>query len=141
MMTEMLSMQERPRDATVMSSNWVDICSLDEILPGTGVAALVEGEQIAILRSSDGEQIYAISNFDPFSHAFVLSRGIQGDRGGIPKVASPIYKQNFDLRTGECLDDPKVRIPVFPVRVAGGRVSIDVTVLRSLETPAGASRG
>ena len=59
-----------------MSSNWVDICALDEILPGTGVAALVEGEQIAILRSSDGAHVYAISNFDPFSHAVNAMRAL-----------------------------------------------------------------
>ena len=102
---------------------WVDVCAVDDVIPGTGVAAMVGGEQVALLRTRDG-QLYAISNFDPFSRAFVLARGIVGDRGGIPKVASPIYKQNFDLRSGRCLDDPKVCLPVYPVRVRAGRVEI-----------------
>ena len=76
--------------------SWEDVCSLDDVLPGTGVCALVAGQQVAIVRASD--TVYAIGNFDPFSKAFVLSRGIVGDRGGIPKIASPIYKQSFDLR-------------------------------------------
>ncbi len=104
---------------------WVDVCELAAIVPGTGVAAMVTGEQVAIVRGRDGA-LYALSNFDPFSKAFVIARGIVGDRGGIPKIASPIYKQNFDLRSGVCLDDPKVRLPVYPVRERGGRVELGV---------------
>jgi nitrite reductase (NADH) small subunit len=95
------------------------------VLPGTGVAALIEGEQIAIVRTRDG-LFAALSNFDPFSNAFVIARGIVGDRAGIPKIASPIYKQNFSLKTGECLDDPSVRLAVFPIRVLAGRIQVSV---------------
>ncbi len=57
----------------------------------------------------------------------MLSRGIIGDAAGIPKVASPVYKQGFDLRTGACLDDPTVAVPAYPVRVCDeGWVSVGV---------------
>jgi nitrite reductase (NADH) small subunit len=101
---------------------WEDACAVEAVLPGTGVCALVAGRQVAIVRTT--EAIYAIGNFDPFSKAFVLSRGIVGDRGGIPKIASPIYKQTFDLRTGQCLDDPRVRLPTYEVRVERGRILV-----------------
>jgi len=71
-----------------------------------------------------GGRVYAIDNFDPFSRAYVLSRGIVGDKEGAPKIASPIYKQSFDLRTGVCLDDPSVSIAVWEVRVRDGRVEV-----------------
>jgi nitrite reductase (NADH) small subunit len=107
---------------------WTDVCALDDILPDTGVAALIDGQQIALVRVGDGDgdraQVYALDNFDPFSHAFVIARGIVGDRQGIPKIASPIFKQSFDLRTGQCLDDPSVRLTSHPVRVAGGRILV-----------------
>ncbi len=103
--------------------DWLDICAVDDVLPGTGAAALVDGEQIAIVRTRDGA-FAALSNFDPFSKAFVIARGIVGDRGGVPKIASPIYKQSFALETGECLDDPSVRLAVFPIRVTSGRVEV-----------------
>ena len=103
---------------------WLDVCALDDITPDTGVAALLGGRQIAIVRVGDGDEVYAVDNFDPFSRAFVISRGIVGDRGGMPKIASPIFKQNFDLRTGQCLDDPGVRLASYPVRVAAGRIQI-----------------
>jgi len=68
--------------------------------------------------------VFAIDNYDPFSQAYVLSRGIVGDRQGIPKVASPIYKHNFNLITGECLDDDRIRVRTFPVKVVEGQVQV-----------------
>jgi nitrite reductase (NADH) small subunit len=105
------------------SSEWTDVCSYDDLVPGTGAAALVAGEQVAVVRTRSGA-VYAISNFDPFSKAFVLARGIVGDKGGIPRLASPVYKQGFDLRTGACFDDPEVRVPVYRVQVASGRILV-----------------
>src|SRR6185436_17331060 len=102
---------------------WRDVCSIEAIPKGTGAAALLGGQQIAIVRTQKG-LVAALSNFDPFSKAFVIARGIVGDRGGIPKIASPIYKQNFSLLTGECLDDPKVRLTTYPVRVRAGRIQV-----------------
>ena len=108
---------------------WLDVCALDDITPDTGVAALLGDRQIAIVRVGDGDEVYAVDNFDPFSRAFVISRGIVGDRGGIPKIASPIFKQNFDLRTGQCLDDPTVRLAAYAVRVVGGRIQVAATAV------------
>jgi nitrite reductase (NADH) small subunit len=105
---------------------WREVCALADIVPQTGVCALVGRKQVAIFRLGTGEEVYALSNFDPFSKAFVLSRGIVGDRAGVPKVASPVYKQSFDLRTGRCLDDPAVTVRPYPARVREGRVEIDV---------------
>jgi len=103
---------------------WVDVCALEDIWPNSGVAALLGGKQIAIVRFGDGDQVYALANFDPFSDAFVIARGIVGDRAGRPKIASPIYKQNFDLETGVCLDDPNVVLATYPARVRGGRIEV-----------------
>jgi nitrite reductase (NADH) small subunit len=105
---------------------WVRVCLVEDIIPNTGVCALVGRRQIAVVRVGEGADIYAIGNFDPFSKAFVLSRGIVGDRQGVPKIASPIFKQNFDLRTGACLDDAAVSVPSYPVRVVEGAVDVFV---------------
>src|SRR5688572_7559911 len=91
------------------------ICELEEILPDTGVCALVGGEQVAVFRVED--RVYAVGNRDPFSGTNVLSRGIVGDLKGELVVASPIYKQHFSLLTGRCLEDATVRIPVYAARV------------------------
>src|SRR5919198_4728721 len=94
---------------------WTAVCRYDDLLPERGVCALVGGQQVAVFRSYAGE-LYALSNYDPFGQAFVLSRGIVGTRVDAPTVASPLYKQVFDLRTGQCLDDPAVAVPVVDVR-------------------------
>ena len=101
----------------------VPVCRLDQIEVEGGVAALVEGAAVAIFRTHDGN-VYAISNYDPCSQASVLARGIVGTRGDIPFVASPMHKQAFDLRTGQCLDDAAIRIPTYDVRVDEGLVLV-----------------
>ncbi|MGH8897408.1 MAG: nitrite reductase small subunit NirD [Egibacteraceae bacterium] len=106
------------------AQTWVDVCALDDIVPDRGVAALIGRHQVAVFRVAPDDELFALSNYDPFSKAFVLSRGIVGSKGDRLKVASPIYKQNFDLRTGQCLDDPTVAVPTFDVRVTNGLIQV-----------------
>jgi nitrite reductase (NADH) small subunit len=106
-----------------MQAQWIAVCRYDDLIPERGVAALVDGEAVALFRTHDGA-LHALSNLDPFSNASVLSRGIVGDRGGRPMVASPIYKQVFELATGMCLDDPTVSVRTYPVRLVDGIVEV-----------------
>ena len=99
------------------------VCQYDVLLPDRGVAALVGEVQIALFRLHDGT-VFAIGNQDPYSGANVMSRGIVGSRGDVPTVASPMFKQVFDLRTGVCLDDPEVALPVYPVTIVDGMVRV-----------------
>ena len=105
--------------------SWRPVCRTDQVPVERGICALVDGQQVALFRTADGE-LFALGNQDPFSGAMVLSRGIVGDRGGEPTVTSPMFKQAFALRTGACLDDLDVSVPVFPVRAHEGRVEISV---------------
>ena len=104
-------------------SEWVAVCKLNDIVPNMGVCALVDGRQVAVFRLNDNS-VYAIDNRDPFSRANVLSRGIVGDLKGELVVASPVYKQHFSLATGQCLEDPGVRVAVFPVRIDGDAILV-----------------
>ncbi|AXE95632.1 nitrite reductase small subunit NirD [Paraburkholderia terricola] len=107
---------------------WTPICTLDDIVPNTGVCALVNGEQVAVFhvnrheKDAEDTAVYAIENFDPGSQAAVLSRGLIGSLGERLVVASPIYKHHFDLRTGECLEAPENSVSAYPVRVQSGTV-------------------
>jgi assimilatory nitrate reductase catalytic subunit len=100
------------------------VCPLEDIVPNAGVAALVDGEQVAVFRLDD-DSVHAVGNRDPFSGANVLSRGIVGDLRGELVVASPVYKQHFDLRTGRCIEDASARIPVYAARVDEGWVVVE----------------
>lgn len=106
---------------------WVDICALNDITPDTGICALVGEKQVAVFRFGSGDTLYAVSNYDPFGKANVLSRGIVGSLGDRPVVASPLYKQHFDLTSGECLEDDQVSIEHFDVRVSDGKVEVAVS--------------
>ena len=105
-------------------SEWVTVCRLEDIVPNTGVCALMGERQIAVFRLGD-DSVYAIDNRDPFSRANVLSRGIVGDLKGEVVVASPVYKQHFSLKSGQCLEDPGVRVPVHAVRVEGETIWVE----------------
>ena len=104
---------------------WVEICRYDDLMPERGVAVLVGSLQVAVVRTHDGT-VRALGNIDPFSGAAVMSRGLVGSRGDRDTIASPVYKQVFDLATGACLDDATVALPAYPVRVAHGRVEVSV---------------
>lgn len=103
------------------SSAWTAVCRLDDLEVERGRAALLGDRQIALFLLHDG-RVHATANLDPYSGANVMSRGIVGTRGDAPTVASPMYKQVFDLRTGVCLDTQgkeQRMLPVWPVSVDG----------------------
>lgn len=109
--------------------NWIDICSIDSLPYDAGVAALLHADtpqetQIALFRIADSMQVYAISNFDPFSEANVLSRGILCSMGDELSVASPVLKEHFNLRTGQCFEDDSMSIPTYPVKITKGHVLV-----------------
>jgi NAD(P)H-dependent nitrite reductase small subunit len=105
---------------------WTAVCRLADLAPERGAAALVAGRQVALFRLVD-DTVLAVDQLDPFSGAHVISRGIVGTRGDVPTVASPMYKQVFDLRTGRCLDgvgrEPQ-HLKAWDVRIEGDVVLV-----------------
>lgn len=108
-----------------MDTDWIKIAPLDALVPNTGIAALVNGEAVALFYlPAENPSLYAIDNFDPIGDASVLSRGMVGDIRGELVVASPLYKQHFSLSSGRCLEDDSQAVRVWPVRVDKGTVLI-----------------
>ncbi|NDJ56054.1 nitrite reductase small subunit NirD [Enterobacteriaceae bacterium 4M9] len=105
-------------------SQWTTVCPLNDILPATGVCALLGQQQVAIFRPRADEQVYAISNIDPFFQASVLSRGLIAEHQGELWVASPLKKQRFRLRDGLCMEDDTHSVAHFEARVQDGQVQI-----------------
>ncbi len=105
-------------------SNWKTICSVADLKPSTGVCALFEGEQVAVFMGASKNDLYAVSNYDPFGKASVLSRGLIGSVGETVYVASPLYKQRFDLMTGQCLDDTDVSLKTYQIKVDNNDVQL-----------------
>jgi nitrite reductase (NADH) small subunit len=97
--------------------DWTPACAAALLQPMRGVAVLLpDNAQVALFLLADNS-IRAVSNIDPIGRAAVLSRGIVGDRGGLPIIQSPLKKQAFSLLDGRCLDAEGITIPVYATRV------------------------
>ena len=109
------------------AKTWSPVCSVDDIVPNTGICALVNDRHVAIFYVAEAaEGLFAIDNIDPNVQASVLSRGLVGNLGERIVVASPIYKHHFDLRSGECLEAPEHSVAAYPVRVENSTVLVAV---------------
>lgn len=106
-------------------AEWTSVCALDRLEPLWGEAALIDGVQVALVLLPDG-RLYAVSNQDPATGSFVMSRGIVGSRGDRPTLASPLHKQVYDLETGECFSSPDYVLRIFPARIEHDTVQIRV---------------
>ncbi len=119
--------------APVGNAAWKNVCSADDLQPDSGVCALVDGQQVAIFYMAKEQAVYALHNYDPIGKANVLSRGVIGDIKGEPVVASPLYKQHFSLKTGVCVEDGQIAVPVYPARILNGRVEVQVATADATE--------
>jgi nitrite reductase (NADH) small subunit len=108
-----------------VAGTWTPVCRYADLIAERGVAALVGRHQVAVFLTFDGG-LHAIGNRDPYSGAYVMSRGIVGTRNGEPSVASPMHKQVFSLITGACVDDPATVVPTYPIRVNDETVEVSV---------------
>ena len=108
---------------SIATLQWNTVCAVDDILPNTGVCALVEDRHVAVFRVGEAD-FYAIDNVDPKSGASVLSRGLVGNLGEHVVVASPLYKNHFDLATGACLEAPEYSVRAHSVRIEDERVLV-----------------
>ncbi|WP_345750458.1 nitrite reductase (NAD(P)H) small subunit [Microbacterium rhizophilus] len=143
---------EQPTEARAgdAARGWVRVCRVSDLEVERGRAALLGGAtQIALFLLADGT-VRAVSNYDPYGGAHVLSRGIVGTkslgntpqpsgntalphspqdetREDVPTIASPLHKQAWDLRTGMVVEtqgrDAR-DIPVWPVAVRDGEVLV-----------------
>jgi nitrite reductase (NADH) small subunit len=108
---------------TAPDPTWIPVCTVDDIVPNTGVAARVQGRHVAVFRIGL-DRFHAIDNVDPKSGASVLSRGLVGNLGDRIVVASPLYKNHFDLASGECLEAPEQSVRAHAVRIEGQQVLV-----------------
>lgn len=102
----------------------VAVCGTHQLDVERGVAALVEGRQIALFRLADGS-VHAVDHRDPATGANVIARGLLGTTAdGEWFVASPLHKHRYSLRDGRCLTDPGLSLAVHRVQVRDGAVEV-----------------
>ena len=108
-------------------SVWHSLCRLDDLVPGSGVAVRLPAGAAAIFWLPASEPaLYAISHRDPRSGAEVLAHGLVCEHDGEWLVASPLYKERFRLRDGSCRDNPALQLKVWPIRLLGEDVQVQL---------------
>jgi NAD(P)H-dependent nitrite reductase large subunit/NAD(P)H-dependent nitrite reductase small subunit len=118
---------------TVPESSWVHAGTVSDF-PVDGGATIKYGRsQIAVFQFASRGEWYASQNMCPHRKAFVLSRGILGDAAGEPKVACPLHKKTFSLKTGESLQGESYEIRTFPVKVEGAEVFVELPPVEVLD--------
>lgn len=110
----------------VLQTNWVRAGRVEEFPEGGGVTIKHGETQIAVFNFASRGEWYATQNMCPHMQDMVLARGILGDASDEPKVACPMHKKNFSLRSGKCLTGEEYSIHTFPVRVEEGEVYVEL---------------
>ncbi len=119
---------------------WVRVGSVSDF-PRDGGRAIKHGDaEIAVFRFDSRGEWYASQNTCPHKREAVLSRGILGDQQGVPKVACPMHKKTFSLESGECLSGESLRVEVFPVRVEGDDVYVELPPAKEMQRRARVSK-
>jgi NAD(P)H-dependent nitrite reductase large subunit/NAD(P)H-dependent nitrite reductase small subunit len=121
--------------------SWVPVGSVADF-PIDGGATIKHGRsQIAVFNFASRGEWYACQNMCPHKKAFVLSRGIVGDAGGVPKVACPLHKKTFSLESGESLQGEEYHIRTFPVRIEADEVYLELPPAEELDSVFGTEIG
>jgi nitrite reductase (NADH) large subunit len=114
-------------------TSWVRVGTIADFPHDGGAAVKVGRVQLAVFNFASRGEWYACQNMCPHKKAFVLSRGIVGDAGGVAKVACPLHKKTFSLVSGESLQQEEYSIRTFPVRVDGEDVYLDLPPIDVLD--------
>ena len=129
---------ERPPDVLskirrlpVLQRSFVRLASVHDVPADGGIAVRYGDAQIAIFRAAHGEW-YATQNECPHAHEMVLGRSLVGDARGAPKIACPLHKRTFDLRSGRCLSADAPDILTFAVQVDGDDVYVELPPINEL---------
>jgi nitrite reductase/ring-hydroxylating ferredoxin subunit len=112
---------------------WHDVGSLADLERDGHVVARVEGREIGVV--SVGDELRGVRNRCPHHGGPLCLGTVQPRLTGRPGwydmkeelvLRCPWHGWEFDPATGACLDDPAIRVAVYPAKTVDGRVLIDL---------------
>lgn len=103
---------------------WFKAAEISKFPKNGGACVKYKDKQIAVYNFAREGTWYACQNMCPHKMEMVLSRGMIGEEQGEPKVACPLHKRTFSLKTGENLNGDLSPISTYPVKLDNGFVYI-----------------
>lgn len=128
-----LSVDEEVVEPIERELEWIGVGKVWDFPHDGGATIKYGGTQIAVFNFASRGEWYATQNMCPHRREFVLSHGMLGDRNGKPKVACPVHKKTFSLETGEYLSGEDYSLRVFPVKVEGDDVFLQLPPMEELD--------
>lgn len=108
-------------------SEWVKVCKKGDILRNGGSCVKVGELQIAIFNFENQNEWYAVQNTCPHKKQNVLSRGLTGEDQGEPKIACPLHKNAFSLKTGKHLGgNQEWTLRTYPVKIENDEIYLNM---------------
>jgi len=111
-----------PGGVTGPAARTVDLCALEEVPPGTMRSFDPDGDgQLVLVANVDG-RFHATAGVCTHRYADLGQGFLSGDT-----VMCALHQARFSLLDGEVMDPPAEEpLAVYPVRVEGGRVVVDL---------------
>jgi ferredoxin-nitrite reductase len=89
-----------------------------DIVEGSAKLLRAKGEEMAVFKSNG--QLYGIQNICPHEGGQLCNGWIEGG-----EVVCPLHRYKFDLKTGACSTDPKLKVKVFKLVAQGDQFSLE----------------
>lgn len=103
-----------------MKEEWVFALEEDKLQEGGKKAVFPKGLQVLLIKK-DG-LIYALS--DKCAH-MACPLGYKGTLDG-HVLKCPCHDWRYDIRTGEFIDAKEIKLPVYELKVEGGKIFVKV---------------
>jgi ferredoxin-nitrite reductase len=91
---------------------------LQEIAEGSAKLVRAKGEEMAVFKNNG--QLYGIQNICPHEGGQLCNGWIENG-----EVVCPLHRYKFDLKTGACSTDPKLKVKVFKLVAQGDQVTVE----------------
>ena len=101
-------------------NDYTKVALIEDIAKGERKRIEVKGQRISIFNIND--EYFAIYDTCPHKGTAPL---IRGTLDGLT-IKCPNHGYSFDLKTGECNIDPAFNTRVFPIKVAGNKILLEL---------------
>ena len=101
-------------------SEWVGITKTEEVAEGQGVVVESRGKCLAVFNV--GGAFHVIDNTCVHRGGPLGEGDLEGE-----VVSCPWHGWEYNVKTGHCINNPSGHVQVYPVRVEGGEVQVELS--------------